>query len=75
MITLSPQKIFEKLKGEKRRSLLFTNYKIPTPNEIRSEVQNLRACPKCQFLIFDNYWTDEIENKQNKVCPTCGEKL
>lgn len=50
-------------------------YEPQLPNEIRQKIQNMKRCSNCQFVIFDNYWTDEVENVSLKVCPTCGVKL
>lgn len=55
--------------------LIAKKFTIPTPNEIRNEISNMQICPRCQFIIFDNYWTDEVENVMLKVCPTCGYRL
>ena len=49
-----------------------TKLKHFEPLEIQS---NQKHCPKCNFLIFDDYWTGEIENQSVKVCTTCGEKF
>lgn len=57
---------------------LITKYKkniLPTPNEIRKEISNMQICPRCQFIVFDNYFSDEIENISLKICPTCGYKI
>ena len=43
--------------------------------EVRETLKKLHHCPNCQFLIFDNYWTDELEKREIKVCPTCGWKI
>ena len=79
MLTPQPTKLFSKFKkkNKKLRGIFFPwySYKLPTPNEIRDQVEKMTSCPKCQFLIFENYWTDEIENRSNKLCPTCGYKL
>ena len=50
-------------------------HKLLSPGEIRRQIEKLSRCPHCHFLIFDNYWSDEIENPNLKVCPTCGYKL
>ncbi len=49
-----------------------TNYEPPSPGEIRQVVENLSRCPHCCFLIFDNYWSNEIDHLKSNVCPTCG---
>lgn len=74
MLTFSPPKIFQR-KKKKSRLLFPSKYKLPTANEIRAQAEKLSSCPKCHFLIFDNYWTDEIENRSTRLCPTCGTKL
>lgn len=51
------------------------NYSPHSPREIRKMIQHLSRCPNCQFLIFDNYWTNDVEKKELKVCPTCGYKI
>ena len=43
--------------------------------EIKKALKNITRCSHCQFLIFDNYWTGEIENRKMKVCTTCGWKI
>ena len=52
-----------------------SSYEPPSPGKIRHAIEKLSRCPNCCFLIFDNYWTNEIEHTQTKVCPTCGNKL
>ena len=49
-------------------------YTPPSPGEIRESIKNLSRCPKCHFLIFDNYWANEIEMSNLRPCPTCGYK-
>lgn len=51
------------------------SFRPSTPGEIRKTIEKLSRCPKCQFIIFDNYWSDEIESKSMKVCSTCGERV
>lgn len=51
------------------------NYQMPSPKEIKDITKRLTRCSKCHFLIFDTYWTDEVESKSIKVCPTCGERV
>jgi len=53
----------------------YKNYIPQAPREIRKMIQTLSKCPNCNFLIFDNYWSDDIEKNEKKVCPTCGNKL
>ena len=52
-------------------------YRLPLPPavEIRKMAEKLSRCARCHFLIFDNYFSDEIENTSVKVCPTCGERV
>ena len=45
------------------------------PGNVKQITKKLDRCPKCMFLIFDNYWMDEIENRKMKVCTTCGWKI
>lgn len=47
-------------------------YEPATPGEIKKIIQNLNRCPNCHFIIFDNYWSDEIGRDNLKICPTCG---
>jgi len=51
------------------------DYRMPSPKEIKDITKRLTRCSKCHFLIFDNYWTDDIENVSIKLCPTCGMKI
>ena len=41
---------------------------------LKQAIKKLDRCPKCNFLIFDNYWMGEIEHRSIYVCPTCGNK-
>lgn len=79
MLTFSSPKMFpsilKKRKKEKRFFLSEHQYQVQPVSEIREQISKLSSCPKCHFLIFDNYWTDDIENKTGKLCPTCGFKL
>ncbi|MBI2995219.1 MAG: hypothetical protein HYY52_00710 [Candidatus Melainabacteria bacterium] len=50
-------------------------YEPPHPNEIRKILKKMTHCPHCHFLIFDNYWSKDIENPNVKLCPTCGCKI
>ena len=57
---------------------LFENdhhHNSPSPGEIRQMVEKLSRCSHCHFLIFDNYWSNEIEQVREKLCSTCGHKL
>ena len=57
-------------------SILNTNESnTPTPYEIKKSLQELNRCCKCHFIIFDDYWTDEIDRSYQKLCPTCGSNL
>lgn len=73
--------LLQKTKSKKSKYFepLFTtkskNHKLPTPKEIRMMTNNLSRCSKCHFLIFDNYFSDEIENVSERLCTTCGHKL
>ncbi len=65
-------------KKTNRRDFLdigYEHYTPPPPGEIRKVIENLSRCSNCCFIIFDNYWIDEIENIKVKVCPTCGHRL
>ena len=53
----------------------YENYKLPSPGEIRKVIEKSSRCSKCHFVIFDNYWTPDIEKESLKLCPTCGHKL
>ncbi|MBI3591438.1 MAG: hypothetical protein HY094_08710 [Candidatus Melainabacteria bacterium] len=55
--------------------LFDTRYEPPSPGEIRQMVKKLSRCGNCHFLIFDNYWLDDVEKNNIKLCPTCGYKL
>ena len=61
-------------KEKKNNSKAFFNYKYQpaTPKEIKESIKNLSTCSNCHFLIFDNYWTKEINSLSQKLCPTCG---
>ena len=50
-------------------------YEPPSPCVIRQAVEKLSRCSNCCFLIFDNYWSNEIEMIDIRVCPTCGHKI
>lgn len=63
-------KYFEPLFSSK-----YENYKPPKPSEIRKMTEKMSRCPKCHFLIFDNYWANDIENVSERLCPTCGERV
>jgi predicted RNA-binding Zn-ribbon protein involved in translation (DUF1610 family) len=64
-------KHFEPLTYEK-----YKTYIPQAPREIRKMIKSLSKCPNCNFLIFDNYWSDDIEKPVTKnVCPTCGNKF
>ena len=45
------------------------------PKEIREMIKTMTKCGNCHFVVFDNYWANEIEKKSIKLCPTCGYKL
>ena len=52
--------------------LVDTRYEPPSPGEIRQMINKLSRCSNCHFLIFDNYWSPDIEKSNIKACPTCG---
>ena len=52
-----------------------TRYAPPSPGDIRQMVEKLSRCSNCHFLIFDNYFSSEVENKSTKLCPTCGHRI
>ena len=74
MLTFSPPKFISQL-VKKNKKFSYKDYKVPSPTEIRESIQKMTSCPKCKFLIFDNYWTSEIETIEVRLCPTCGYKL
>jgi len=51
------------------------SYNVPSPKDIRKQIERMSHCPNCHFLVFENYWTDEVEEKNLRLCPTCGYKL
>lgn len=68
MITFNPSKLL--LKQKKERNLSF---KLATPKEIRERINTLSKCPKCHFVVFDNYWSDDTHDSLKKnICSTCG---
>lgn len=70
MFALGKSKNFEPLSIEK-----YKHYTPQAPREIRKMIKMLTRCPNCHFLIFDNYWSEDVQKNENKVCPTCGNKL
>ena len=52
-----------------------TRYEPPSPGEIRQVIKKLSRCSNCYFLIFDNYWSDELSHPETKICPTCGHNI
>lgn len=65
---------FFKLKNFKnklKKKSSFT-YNVPTPEQIRESINKMSSCPKCHFIVFENYWYTSSENI--KMCPTCGHK-
>ncbi|OGI19848.1 MAG: hypothetical protein A3B68_08550 [Candidatus Melainabacteria bacterium RIFCSPHIGHO2_02_FULL_34_12] len=52
-----------------------TRYEPPSPGEIRKIVNNLSRCSNCHFLIFENYWSEELNRPAEKLCSTCGHGL
>lgn len=73
LITKKNKKDFEPLIDTSNEK--FPNYRIPSACQIRKTLHNLSRCPNCHFLIFDNYWSNDIENPKSKVCTTCGYKI
>ena len=74
--------LIETLKPKKSKSNFFepllTRYEndnFPSPGEIRQSIKNMSRCFHCHFLIFDNYWSNEVQKSNVKVCPTCGQKM
>ena len=53
----------------------YENDSFPSPGEIRKSVKNMSRCFQCHFLIFDNYWSSEVQKSNVKLCPTCGQKM
>ena len=52
----------------------YESYTPASPGEIRKSIERLSRCSNCHFIIFDNYWLDEVGNASIKVCPTCGDR-
>ena len=48
------------------------NYEPPSPGEIRKCIEKSSRCPKCHFIVFDNYWASDIDKVNLKICSTCG---
>ena len=74
--------LLEALKPKNNKSNFFepllTKYEndsFPSPGEIRKSVKNMARCFHCHFLIFDNYWSHEVQKSNVKLCPTCGSKF
>ena len=72
--------LIETLKPKKNKSnffepLLSKHYNLPSPGEIKKSLKNMMRCTHCHFLIFDNYWSNEVQKSNMKVCSTCGNKL
>ena len=63
-------KYFEPLSQSKHK-----HYIPPSPGEIRKMTERMSRCSKCHFLIFDNYWTSDVEGVSIKICSTCGNKI
>ncbi len=62
-------------KGPDFEPLTDTRYEPPSPGQIRKLVEKLDRCSNCYFLVFDNYWSNEVGIKTIKVCPTCGHRM
>ena len=73
------ESLLEALKPKKNKSNFFEpllgKKDMPSPGEIRKMIKNMTRCSHCQFLIFDNYWSNEAQKSNIKLCPTCGYKL
>ena len=71
--------LVETLKPKKSKSffepLLSISNHLQLPSEIKQSIKNMSRCSHCHFLIFDNYWSNEVERSNIKVCPTCGSQL
>ena len=70
----------EIFKPQKNKSIFFEpllsrHDNMSSPGEIRKAIKNMTRCFHCHFLIFDNYWSSEVEKSNIKLCPTCGHKL
>lgn len=65
----------KKNKSNAFEPILIKNARLQTPNEIRKTIKNLLRCGSCHFLVFDNYWSNEIQQSNIKLCPTCGNKM
>lgn len=83
MFTFNLTNIFETFNPKKLRPKFFKSTfeddykssKLPSPGEIKQLINKLSRCSNCQFLIFDNYWTDDVKQPNIRLCPTCGYKL
>lgn len=67
LLPRTKDKNFEPVELERYKS-----YIPHAPCEIRKMIQKMSRCPNCHFLVFDGYWTNDIEETKAKVCPTCG---
>ncbi len=72
--------LLETLKPKKNKSKMFEpllsiSEHLSSPGEIKKSIKNLSRCSHCHFLIFDNYWSNEVEKSNVKLCPTCGNKI
>ncbi len=73
---LTLNKKVEKTKNFEPVSIQKYRQYIPqAPREIRKMIKMLNRCSNCNFLVFDNYWSEDITEKEIKVCPTCGNRL
>ena len=73
---LTPTK--ESNKSNHFEPLFFTrpsSHKLQTPKEIRDMVNKMTRCGNCHFVVFENYWGNEINQRKISLCPTCGYKL
>jgi len=52
-----------------------SKHKLQTPTEIREMVNKMTRCGNCHFIVFENYWGIEINQRKISLCPTCGYKL
>lgn len=83
MFSLNITNIIETIQTKKKAKKYFglfynsktRNYEPPTPEEIRKSIAKLSECPKCHFIVFNNYWGNEIEKASARLCPTCGNKI
>ena len=64
------------LKRKKQKQMALKDLAFSTHSgPIRAEIEHMTRCNNCHFLIFENYWDNNIEQVDRSVCPTCGSRL